>query len=503
MVLPEGTGGIAAPLRTRRAAPTMPAPFGGRTRRCAARSTGSEAAVGTVRKLLAQGMRRLGIVPDPSRIILRLAYPVSLGMLSFTLLTVVDTAMLGRLGPAPLAASGVAGVLFFAIAFPLSGVGIGVQALVARRFGEGHPQRCGEVLHAGLLLSIGLGVPVVAAAPWLAAASGPVLSSDPQVIALGTEYLQLRLLGTAFMIASMVYRGFFAGIGHTRQQMWGAILVTAVNVLLDYALIFGRLGLPALDIRGAAIASTIAQGAGMLYFLAVSLLPRYRRPYAVDLRLLSGRPWIAPTVRLSLPVFGQRLVSNGSWFAFFTVVARIGTVELAATNVMRSIYHLTIMPAFGFATATAALVGQELGAQRGAMGERYGWQAARLSTYLLIGIGLLFVAFPRAIFLIYTDDPAVIAAGILPLRILGPVQAFAGVGIVLLHALQGAGCTRFVMFAELAVCFGLYLPVVYVLGLRTGLGLVGAWTGEYLYWASLAAIMGWMFRRGSWKQMRI
>ncbi|UCF09863.1 MAG: MATE family efflux transporter [Candidatus Bipolaricaulota bacterium] len=448
-------------------------------------------------------LRRFALHREASAAVVRLAYPVSLGMLSFTLLTVVDTAMLGRLGSTPLAASGVAGVLFFAIAFPLSGMSIGIQALVARRFGEGDPQQCGQILSAGLLLSLGLGVPVAVASHGAATVSGPILSSDPAVITLGTEYLHLRLFGTAFMLASMVYRGFFAGIGHTRHQMWGAILVTAVNVLLDYALIFGRLGLPELGVRGAAIASTVAQGAGMLYFLGVSLRAKYRVPYSVGWRLGRGVRWLRPTVRLSLPVLGQRIVSNGSWFAFFTVVARIGTIELAATNVMRSIYHLSIMPAFGFATAAATLIGQELGARRPEAAERYGWEAAKLSAYMLAAVGLLFLAFPRAIFLIYTNDLSVIDAGTLPLRILGPIQAFGGLAIVLTQALQGAGCTRFVMVSEIAVCLGLYLPAVFFLGLRTPLGLVGAWTGEYLYWGALALIMGLMFRRGTWKGVRI
>ena len=114
------------------------------------------------------GFARLFPSAARSREVLRLATPVTLGSLTFTLLTVVDTAMLGRLGAVPLAASGVAGVLFFAATFPLSGLSIGVQTLVARRFGEWVPDRCGEVMNTGSLLAIALGLPFVVAAPWLA-----------------------------------------------------------------------------------------------------------------------------------------------------------------------------------------------------------------------------------------------------------------------------------------------------------------------------------------------
>jgi len=467
------------------------------------RERGQVSVMGDAEGAARRWLRAFRLHRDASRAVVHLAYPVTLGLLSTTLLSAVDTAMLGRLGAAPLAASGVAGVLFFAIAFPLSAISVGVQALVARRLGEGRPTRCGEVLTAGLLLAGGLGIPVVCAAPWLAEVAAPILSSDATVALLGKQYLALRLLGTAFMLASMSLRGFFAGIGHTRQQMWAAVLTTLVNVLLDYVLIFGRWGFAPMGVEGAAIASTIALGAGAAYLAATSLQPKYRVTYALYRGVRAGAQRWGAVLRLSLPIVAQRLVSHGSWFAFFAVVARIGTVELAATNVMRSIYGLTVMPAVGFATAAATLVSRELGAVREARAERYAWEATRLSAYLLAAIGLLFVLLPRTILQVYTSEPAVLAAGALPLRLLGSVQAFGGAAIVLSHVLQGAGCTRYVLGVELAACFGLYLPLVFFLGLKTRLGLVGAWTGEYTYWVLVSLLMAVMVRRGTWKRVRI
>lgn len=197
----------------------------------------------------------------------------------------------------------------------------------------------------------------------------------------------------------------------------------------------------------------------------------------------------------------QRVLSNGSWLAFFTVVARIGTIELAATNVIRSVYHLTIMIGVGLGTAAAALVGQRLGAKQPERAERFGWEAAKLAAISMSVAGLLFLLVPRLILQIYTNDPSVIDAGRTPLFFLGFIQAFAGIALVLSQALQGAGNTRFVMLAELATCSTLYLPVVYILGLRTKLGLIGAWTGEFIYWTALAAIMIWKFARGDWKRI--
>jgi len=447
-------------------------------------------------------VRAMTLHPTESRRVLRLAFPIVLGSLSITLLSVVDTAMLGRLGPAPLAASGVAGVLFLAIVFPLTSIGVGVQALTARRHGEGRLDLCGDVVGDGVRLALAIGVPIVALAPSLARWSGPILSGDPEVVALGSAYLHYRLLGAGFMFVNWAFRGFYAGIGETKHPMIASILITLVNVGLDYVLIFGH-GTAPLGIRGAAIASTAAVGAGTVYFVLVALTPTYRTTYALLRGLVSRPRWAGRIVRLSLPVVAQRVISHGSWFVFFTVMARIGTAELAASNVMRSIYNLSIMIAVGMGTAGATLVGQGLGARRSGEAERLAWEATKLSAFAMAAVGALFVLVPDWVFRIYTSDPTVIAVGRLPLILLGPVQALAGIGIVLSQALQGAGNTRFVMIAELAICGGVYLPIVYFLGLRTPLGMIGAWSGEYIYWALLAAVMFLRFRQGRWKSIEI
>jgi len=444
------------------------------------------------------------LLPHPTlaKHVLRLAAPVTLGMLTFTLLSIVDTAMLGRLGAVPLAAAGVAGVLYFAIVFPISSMSVGTQTLVARRFGEGNVTQCGPILNTGLVLSLAFGIPLVIAAPWLARIIAPLSSNDPQVIEAGAVYLQFRLLGSPFMLFNFVSNGFFAGVGKTKHQMISSIIITATNIVLDYLLIFGHAGFPEMGIQGASIASSIALGVGSVYYIVILLLPGYRSQYSSLLRPWFAARWLRPMVRLSSPILAQRILSNGAWAIFFSLIARIGTVELAATNVMRSIYNLSIMTAVGLGTASAALIGQNLGADKPEKAEQMAWESVKLATYAMISVGLLFVIVPGLVFRIYTTDLSVIAAGRLPLMLLGPIQVFAGFALVLSLSLQGAGNTRYVMGVEI-LCVMLYLPTVYFLGLRTPLGLVGAWTGEYVYWIVLSIAMIWKFRTGSWKTIKL
>jgi multidrug resistance protein, MATE family len=444
------------------------------------------------------------LLPHPvlSKDVLRLATPVTLGMLTFTLLSIVDTAMLGRLGALPLAAAGVAGVLYFAVVFPISSMSVGTQSLVARRFGEGNLTQCGPILNTGLILCLSLGIPLVIAAPWLARIIAPLSSNDPQVVESGAVYLHFRLLGSPFMLLNFVSSGFFAGIGKTKHQMVSSIIITITNIVLDYLLIFGHAGFPAMGIQGAAIASSIALGAGTVYYVIVLVMPGYRSRYNVFLRPWFAARWLRPMVRLSSPILAQRILSNGAWAVFFSLIARIGTIELAATNVMRSIFHLSIMAAVGLGTASAALLGQNLGADKPERAEKLAWESVKLATYAMIAVGILFVFAPGFVFRIYTNDPSVIAAGRLPLMLLGPIQLCAGFALVLSLSLQGAGNTRYVMGVEFLSVM-LYLPTVYFLGLRTSLGLVGAWTGEYVYWILLSIAMVWKFRTGSWKSIKL
>ena len=258
-----------------------------------------------------------------------------------------------------------------------------------------------------------------------------------------------------------------------------------------------------MGIAGAAIASTIATALGTVYFVGVSVVRHYQLRYHLYRHVARACFLFYPILRLSLPVMGQRLMSNGSFFIFFSIVARIGTEELAASNVIRSVLNLSTMPAIGIGVAAMTLVGQNLGAEKSADAEVYAWEAAKLSAYLLAGIGLLFVAFPRFIFMIYTTDPLVISLGRVPLILLGLTQAFDGISLVLEQALQGAGNTRYVMLAEIGTCTVLYLPIAYFLGIHTYLGLTGAWMGELVYWLGMSLLMSKKFRTGTWKRIRV
>ena len=428
-----------------------------------------------------------------------LAGPMCASALLQNLQSLIDLFWVGRLGSEAVAALAMSGTVLMLLFPVLMGVAAGTVATVARHIGAGEPDAAAEVAGQSLLMALFFGV-VAAAVGWPAIPGlCRLLGAAPMVAQLGTDYLRIWFLGSFTAFLMFIGNSVFRGAGNTVLPMFVMLSANVVNLVLDPVLIFGLLGMPALGVRGAAIASTIAVAVGTVYFTVIALAPRHREVYGTVWAIFARHRWTGGILRLSVPVFVQRLIAHGSWFAFFGVVARIGTLELAASNVIRSIYSLPIMVAVGLGTASAALVGQRLGAGKPDEAEGLAWEASKLAAYAMGVIGLLFVLAPEWVFRIYTTDAAVIAVGRRPLIILGFVQMLAGIALVLSQSLQGAGSTRFVMLAELGVCALLYLPIVYVLGLHSGLGIIGAWTAEYIYWSVLAGIMGWQFRRGTWK----
>jgi putative MATE family efflux protein len=445
----------------------------------------------------------LGLDPELSRQVWRLSYPICLGNLSQILLGVVDTAMLGRLSPAALAAAGIGTVAYFLVISTLGALSMGTQALTARRHGEKNFAQCGQALDNSLALAFVLGGIFTLLSPWLSRFLSPALESGPEMGRLLGVYMEYRFYGAAFALCNLAFAGFFNGIGRTRVRMNAAILLTAANILLDYLLIFGKFGFPELGVKGAAIASTSATALAFLYYIGVILGKEYRAGFGCFRPVNIDFTWMGRIVRLSLPLMLRSLVGMGGYLAFFWIVGRIGTVEVAASNVIRSLLSVSWMFGMSMGAAATTLVGRNMGAGELGKAESSGWEAVKLAVMVMGLIGALFLLIPAPLIRIYTDDLAVILAGVPVLRLLSIAQVFAAVGLVLSSAIVGAGDMHFVLGVEIGNTCLAYLPLVWLLGVHLGFGLLGAWSAEAIYNLIPALLMALRFRGGSWKGIRI
>lgn len=437
------------------------------------------------------------------RVIGGLALPVVLANVSQTLMGLVDTLMVGRLGTPALAAVGVATLIFSAIATPVKAIDIAVQTFSARRVGEGSDREVGAVLLTGAGVAVFLGVICtffgMLRPDWLMG----LVARDPAVKELGITYLLWRFPGLLAFLLFFIQKATFDGIGRTHLGMSIGIGMNLANVLLNWIFIFGNLGAPRMGIAGAALASTLSSGLAALAFFVVALNPEVRCRFRLVGRDNFRPDLLRPFLKVAWPAAVQALGGLMAVLVFFVILGRISTVAVAAGNVVFRIAALSFMPGFGVGAALQTAVGQCLGRGdvRGAV--RASWVGVGMSLIFMGMFGVLFWIWPGGLMRMFTSSEELVRAGTPILRLMGLVQVFDAVGLALAGTLRGAGATREVMIVDVAAGWGLFLPTAWICGVVLDGGLVGAWLGVLAWFTLYAAGMTFWFLKGSWQRIKI
>lgn len=431
-----------------------------------------------------------------------LAAPVVLTQLSATAMGVVDSAMVGRLGPTQLAAVGFASIWLWTLFSLLIGTASGIQTFVSQAHGAGHPERCGRWAWYGMYAVAPAAVLLTALLVPLAQPLLALLGPSPELQASAIAYTTARLAGEAAFVCAMVLTSFFRGFGDTRTPLYTMLIANVVNAVLDYGLIFGELGLPAWGVQGAGAATAVGNWVG-----ALALLVAFRRRRVAErFDTLPVRPdasEIARFLRTGAPIGGQWCIGMTSFAFFTTVVARMGDETMAASQAFVMLLSLSFMQAVGISIAASTLVGRYVGADEPDSVDRSFRSSIVIGLGLSGVIALLFIAVPGPLLRIFTDDPGVVSLG-RPLLAIGALfQVFDFLAIVTEGALRGAGDTRWPFVVETALGWGFFVPLAYVLGVMLEGGLTGAWIGGLIYVIALALVLLRRFRSGAWQQIRI
>jgi MATE family multidrug resistance protein len=436
------------------------------------------------------------------REVVTLALPVILTNLSATLMMTTDAAMVGRLGAAELGAVGYGGIWYWTALSLFSGAATGVQTFVSQAHGSGDARACGAWAWQGLyavvpLAALGIAVFALGFGPLLG-----VLAPAPGLAPLAVSYVHMRAFGVIGITAAMVLSGFFRGFGDTRTPLYGMVIGNAVNLVLNYGLIFGHFGLPAWGVAGSGTATAVAE-----WVYAAFLFVVFRRR-AVDRQFGTAAVVPDPAVilrflRTSAPIGGQWVLDMLAFASFSTLVARMGTAQMAASQSLLSLMHLSFMQVVGVSIAVSTLVGRYVGAGDLAAAERSHATALRLGVALSIAAGLVFLSAPELCLRIFTDDPDVLTLGVPLLAVGAAFQVADAVGVLSGGALRGAGDTRWPFIVQTALAWGFFLPVAYVGGIVLDGGLTGAWLGGVAYVAVLGLVLRRRFRSGAWKRVRI
>ena len=449
----------------------------------------------------------MNLLPDKTltRTVLRISSPAVAGLSSQMVVSVVDTAMVGRLENTKvvLAAMGLGLLATWAITSFFSSLATGTHVLVARRQGEKQFQGAGDVLNNSLFLSLILGIFFGVPGYFFSYNIIDFFSSDPAVAAAGTAYMQWRFIGLLFFLFVVSYRGFFNGIGHTKIFMFSAIIINVANIVFNYLLIFGALGFPQMGLAGAGCSSAISNMIGCTYLIIATFRRGYRRIYKYFNRFNLLGTVIRQIIRISLPVSFQNILILLGFLVFVAITGKIGTSEQAASQVVITALFMSFLPCFGFGIGAQTLVGQSIGNNNFRMAKRYGLEAAKLATYFTIALGAVFILLPDVVIILITPNKDVADITRPILRIAGAAQIFYASGIVLAHALQAAGETVYVMLIEVLTHWIIFLPVCYILGVTLHGGIVGAWLALPMYIVSYSTLIYKKYRKDSWLLVKV
>ena len=440
--------------------------------------------------------------PGGVRQVMILASPVILTHLSMTLMGVVDSAMVGRLGATELAAVGFGGVWLWTLFNGFIGAGTVVQTFVAQHHGAHRPAECGQWAWQGLYALIPLTACGALILHFNVDSLMRLLAPSQEVQRLAGNYLAICAFGAVGMCAATIFSSFFVGIGDARTPLYVTVFVNLLNAALDYALIFGKFGMPGLGVPGAAFATSLSEWVYALV-LGVLFLRRGRdQGFATSLVPLR-MDFVRRLLRTGLPIGGQYAVEMLSFAAFITLVARMGDASMAASQAFIALLSISFIQAEGLSIAVCTLVGRYVGAMDLAAAARC-FRSGQLLTLVISGVvAALFIFLPGPLLRIFSDDPEVLLlAG--PLLVVGAVyQFFDAFAIVADGALRGAGDTLVPFLVRVGLAWGLFLPLAWLLGVRLEGGLSAAWLGGALYVTILSGILVLRFRSGAWRRIQI
>jgi MATE family multidrug resistance protein len=408
---------------------------------------------------------------------LTLAVPVVLAELGWMTMGMADTLMVGRISPEAIGAVGIGTSLFMGVCIFGMGLLLGLDTLVSQSYGAGRLDECHKWLLHGVALAFGLSAPVTGLLLVLAA-SLDYWGLHPEVLRLAGPYVQIVAWSAPPLLFYSAFRRYLQGMGVVRPVMFALFTANVLNVAVNWILIYGKLGAPAMGVRGAAWATVISR-VGMAGFLLAVIVyrERGRRPGLFETPLKFELVRMRRLVSLGLPAAMQVTLEVGV-FALATVLAgRLAPAALAAHHIAINFAALTFMVPLGVSSSAAVRVGHAVGRRDVPGASRAGWTALLFGTVFMSAAAAVFLSIPRWLIGLFTSDAGVLEIGTTLLFVAAVFQLFDGVQGVATGALRGLGDTRSPMLWNFAGHWLIGLPLSYVLCFGLGLGVIGLWWG--------------------------
>jgi MATE family multidrug resistance protein len=434
--------------------------------------------------------------------ILAIAAPIMLGSAAQNVIALSDSVFLYHRSEVDFASIGFVSVFYLIIAAIGFGFSRGGQIIIARRVGEQTYDRVRRAFYSMFYFELGLAILMFLFMQYGCYYFFQLIVDSPVVFSKSLEYLEYRSWGVFFSYSGVVLVAFYTGIARTTFIIVDTLILAAVNIILNYALIFGAWGFPEMGIAGAGLASTIAEVVAMVVFVVYMIFDRSIRPFKlIKLPRFEWQP-IKTLYRISIPMVVQAIVGLGSWFAFFGIVENMGERQLAITNLVRMVYLILSIPSWGFSSGVNTMVSNFIGARKRQAVFPIVWKTAKICWISTMVISLPVVLFPETVLypLLGSSDMSLITDARPIFYVLLGILTLFSFGGVFFNGLVGTGATYLGLKVQvLGVVF--YIAYIYLVVEILEAGLGWAWASEIFYWLYILAISGWYLASSKWHKV--
>ena len=436
------------------------------------------------------------------RAIFLLAVPMILELVMESTFALVDIFFVGKLGPSAVAAVGLTETYLYLLYSLAMGLATAVTAIIARRVGEKKMEGAGTAASQSIFLAILCSIPFAIAGIFFSKELLTLMGADAWALEHGYRYTQWMLGGNVVIVLLFVINAIFRGAGDAAIAMRVLWIANAINIVLDPILIFGWGPIPAFGIEGAAIATTIGRGVGVLIqlwtlFQGGKHIQVKRSQFHWDAKI------IVNIVRTSLGGVGQMIVGMTSWIFLMRILASVGNEAVAGATIALRVMLFTLMPAWGMSNAAATLVGQNLGAGHPERAESAVWKTGVYNMIFLSIVSVVYFTLNDTLVSIFTDDAQVIAIGAEWIRILSYSYLVYGWWMVSSAAFNGAGDTNTPTKINLVFFWLIQIPLSYYLAIIQDWEHSGVFWGVFISETSVGLFTLWLFSRGGWKTVKV
>lgn len=431
----------------------------------------------------------------------RIAVPIMIGNLAQTLITFTDTAFLGHLGIIALGSSMMSGMYYFVFTTMAMGLAIGIQIIIARRFGAKEYDKIGSIFQHGAVSILIFGLLLFTIMRIFSSSLLDFIIESDNIYAGAMEYINVRQFGIVFVCFNYLFRALYTGLSDTKVITYSTIIMATVNIILDYCLIFGKFGLPEMGIAGAALASLIAEVTATMFFFVYTYVKLGKSEYELFKHHGFNKELTLNIVRIATPTMFQKLFSFSAWFIFFILVEKMGEQAIGISSIARSVYMILFIPVFGFLATSNTLTSRIIGAGHADEVLKTVFRIIFNCILCCIPLVLVCVFFPTAVMSIYTEDMALANAATPSIYVICGAIIFQAIGAVAFESVSGTGNTNAALWLEFGILL-LYIVYVWVLtNITTHVEWV--WTCEYIYGGLIAIVSIIYIKFANWQKLRL